>query len=134
MLPFRVLPRHHLSLWARKSNNFSSSSTSEYALHKQLLESLGLAEVNPGVFNGKWSKGGGELVHSINPATNNIIASVQTGSPKNLKDTLDLIREVKPMWKSVGLLYHTFSRSQRTSTPTMLSRCLLRKEEKLCAK
>ena len=82
---------------------FSSSSTkSEYSSHKKLLDSLDLLQVNPGVYHGTWSKGRGPLVHSINPATNNIIASVQTGSVEDLHDTLALIRDIKPMWKSVS--------------------------------
>jgi hypothetical protein len=52
---------------------------SEYSMHSSLFKELGLEEVNKGVYNGKWS-GEGPLVHSYNPATNQIIGSTRTVS------------------------------------------------------
>lgn len=76
------------------------SMKSEFSKHASLLNSLGLDKENNGVYNGEWS-GKGELVHSINPATNQIIASVRTGTPEELKKTLDKIEAIKPMWRDV---------------------------------
>ncbi|KAI8902719.1 Aldehyde/histidinol dehydrogenase [Globomyces pollinis-pini] len=79
----------------------SYSTASEYSKHSTLLKSLGLDEVNDGVFDGKWHAGKGELVHSINPATNKIIASVSTGSPEQLQKALDLMEEAKPAFRAM---------------------------------
>jgi hypothetical protein len=43
----------------------------------EIFPSLGLREVNSGVFNGKWS-GNGRLIESIDPSTNQVIAKIQT--------------------------------------------------------
>ncbi|KAJ3274848.1 Aldehyde dehydrogenase 7 member B4 [Terramyces sp. JEL0728] len=76
------------------------SLQSEYTRHAPLLSSLGLSKENMGVYNGEWS-GNGELVHSVNPATNQIIASVRTGTPQELQKSLDLIEKIKPMWRDM---------------------------------
>jgi aldehyde dehydrogenase family 7 protein A1 len=75
-----------------------STVKSEFAQHSKLLKRLGLDFENAGVFDGKWKIGKGELIHSINPATNQIIASVSTGSPIQLQETLDKMGKVKKMW------------------------------------
>ena len=70
-------------------------TTSEYAKHSKLLSSLGLESMNQGVFDGSWKEGKGELVHSINPATNNIIASVRQATPEQLQNTLKKMEKIK---------------------------------------
>ena len=78
-----------------------SSKVSEFSLHEKLLKDLGIAEENLGVFNGKWS--GGQLFHSVNPATNRIIASTRVGSPKDVQDTLLLMEKIKPQWRAMPM-------------------------------
>ena len=53
---------------------------SSYSQHADLLQRLGLSEVNDGVFNGTWSAGKGELIDSVNPATGEVIAQVTQAS------------------------------------------------------
>jgi hypothetical protein len=100
----------------RLIRQFASKSNSEFSKHATLLSSLGLGKENQGVYNGRWGKGRGPLVHSVNPATNQIIASTWTGNAQDLQDTLSEIEKVKPMWKSVGFVIYF--------------RCLLLSEEK----
>jgi aldehyde dehydrogenase family 7 member A1 len=75
------------------------STKSEYSKHSNLLSSLGLESENLGIFDGSWSVGKGEMVHSINPATNNIIASVRQATPEQLHSTLTKMERIKPMWR-----------------------------------
>ncbi|KAJ3182893.1 Alpha-aminoadipic semialdehyde dehydrogenase [Gaertneriomyces sp. JEL0708] len=72
----------------------------ESHLHKDLLKSLGMGVENEGVYYGRWG-GEGEMVYSINPATNKIIAGVKTGTPKDLNRALEAIEKVKPMWREM---------------------------------
>lgn len=76
------------------------STRSEFSQHKALLERLGLSQVNQGVFDGAWS-GDGELLHSRNPATGNVIASVHCAKPNDLKQILAKIEDAKPIWTEV---------------------------------
>ena len=78
----------------------ANPKSDEFSKHKELLNRLGLESENKGVFNGKWS-GNGPVVHSINPATNNIIASTRVGTPEDVQKTIQLIEKVKPMWREM---------------------------------
>ncbi|KAJ3225429.1 Alpha-aminoadipic semialdehyde dehydrogenase [Clydaea vesicula] len=75
--------------------------SSEVHLHENLFKKLDLStDLNLGVFNGKWG-GSGEVVHSVNPATNKIIGSVKTGTVQDLNETLAKMEKVKPIWRSI---------------------------------
>ncbi|KAI8930115.1 Aldehyde/histidinol dehydrogenase [Entophlyctis helioformis] len=76
----------------------AAAAGDEFSKHAALLRRLDLDSENKGVFNGTWS-GSGELVYSINPATNNVIAGTRVGTPADLQKTIDLIEKVKPMWR-----------------------------------
>lgn len=76
-----------------------TTASSEYHLHKNLLESLSLQAENLGVYNGKWG-GRGPVVYSVNPSTNKIIGGVKTGTVEDLNETLQEIEKVKPMWRA----------------------------------
>lgn len=78
-----------------------SSRASEFSIHEKLFKELGILEENLGVYNGKWS--GGHLVHSVNPATNRIIASTRVGSPKDVQETLLLMEKIKPQWRAMPM-------------------------------
>ena len=83
------------------SRHLSTSNIhSEYHLHRQLFLSLGLEYENPGVFNGAVG-GDGPLAYSFNPATNKIIGTVRTGTPKDVDETLRILKEIQPGWRSV---------------------------------
>ncbi|KAI8820506.1 Aldehyde/histidinol dehydrogenase [Fimicolochytrium jonesii] len=74
----------------------------EFTKHASILKSLGLGAENDGVFTGKWG-GSGPVVESINPATNKIIASVRTGTAKDLRAALEKIEKVKPAWRETPM-------------------------------
>lgn len=64
------------------------------------LAQLGLKAENPGVYNGKWF-GSGEVITSVNPATNEPIASVTTGSLKDYEETAAHAHEARLLWRNV---------------------------------
>ena len=76
------------------------SSTS--AIVKDFMKSLSLQIENviPGVFNGKWI-GSGKIIESVDPATNNLIAKVQTGSIDDFQETIKMMKEAKMIWREV---------------------------------
>ena len=47
---------------------------------QEILDSLGIAENNPGAFCGRWLDTGGPVIDSINPATGEVIASVRSAT------------------------------------------------------
>lgn len=49
------------------------------------LKNLGLSENNAGVYNGKFEAGKGPVFTSVNPATNEPIATVSTGTKEQLE-------------------------------------------------
>ena len=79
-----------------------STRVSEFSAHENLFKDLGIFEENLGVFNGKWS-GGNQLVHSVNPATNNILASIRVGTPKDVKESLGIMDQLKPRWRAMPM-------------------------------
>ena len=73
--------------------------SSEYSKHSKLLSRLGLSEINDGVYVGKWVQGQGPVVESVNPATNQVIASVRTASVSQVQLALDEIAKAKVEWR-----------------------------------
>ena len=65
------------------------------------LKNLGIAEVNHGVFNGQFVAGEGEVFTSINPATNEKIAQITTGSVKQLEQCIEAMDRAKPKFASL---------------------------------
>ena len=61
----------------KRRNFFASAKTLEY---KTLFKELGLSDHNPGVYDGKWQHGQGSTAISINPATNEILATTSNVS------------------------------------------------------
>ncbi|KAJ3483491.1 hypothetical protein NLI96_g6275 [Meripilus lineatus] len=54
----------------------------------------------PGVYDGSW-KGSGEILESVCPTTGEVLARVQSASPKELQDSLDKSREAYTYFRSV---------------------------------
>ncbi|KAI8912769.1 Aldehyde/histidinol dehydrogenase [Gorgonomyces haynaldii] len=79
---------------------FSKRLYSEFPKHQSLFNRLGLEFENNGVYNGKWS--GSQIVESVNPVTNQVIGKVRVGTPKDVQETLDIIEDIKPMWRERG--------------------------------
>lgn len=65
------------------------------------LASLGIKESNAGVFNGKFVEGEGEVFTSINPATNEKIATITTGSAKQLEVRTQ--KSARDKWNARGM-------------------------------
>ena len=76
---------------------------SQYAKHARFLQSLGIEEgVNDGVcIDGKWSKGSGEVVDSVNPAYNETITRVATAGLKDYERAIEATKSVEKMWAEV---------------------------------
>ena len=63
------------------------------------LKELGLQETNPGVYRaGQWVNGGGAEVVSVNPATNEPIASVQFGGAQDYEECVSSMEANKAKW------------------------------------
>lgn len=68
------------------------------------LKELGLERVNKGVYNGQWS-GNGEVIKSVDPATKEIIAEVQTGSVDDLESCLKISNDAYKQWRNLPAPY-----------------------------
>jgi len=68
------------------------------------LKELGLERVNKGVYNGQWS-GSGEIIKSIDPATKEVIAEVQTGSVQDLEKCLKTSEDAFKQWRNLPAPY-----------------------------
>jgi aldehyde dehydrogenase family 7 protein A1 len=72
------------------------------AFHKYpFLAALGLKESNPGVFNGAFVAGAGPVFTSLNPATNEPIATVTAGSVEQLETCVQAMEKAKPKFASL---------------------------------
>lgn len=75
-----------------------STSANQFTFEKyDFLKRLGLSVNNKGVYNGKWT-GNGETVVSVNPATDEPIATVTTATLQDYQDTMEAIEESRKMW------------------------------------
>lgn len=68
------------------------------------LKELGLERTNKGVYCGEWS-GSGEIVKSIDPATNEVIAEVQTGNVQDLEKCLKVADDAYKQWRNLPAPY-----------------------------
>ncbi|CRK91225.1 CLUMA_CG004907, isoform A [Clunio marinus] len=83
--------------------HFRAMSSSRYLIDNEnfsFLKQLGLERVNKGVYNGEW-KGNGEIVKSIDPATNEVIAEVQTGNIHDLEECLNTANDAFKQWRNI---------------------------------
>ena len=102
---------HLPSLFSYKSTQFSlfqsrymaTTSNSNLTYNNfPFLKDLGLKPNNSGVFNGKWL-GSGETFTSLNPATNEPIATVQGATVQEYEETIKAMDLAKSKF---GLLPH----------------------------
>eukprot|EP00055_Hartaetosiga_balthica_P002712 m.4989 g.4989 ORF g.4989 m.4989 type:complete len:536 (+) comp2320_c0_seq1:34-1641(+) len=62
---------------------------------KAILESNGLTDgVNPGVFNGEWVEGKGEIITSIDPGTGDVIGQLSMGTPEQMRESIARAKEL----------------------------------------
>lgn len=64
------------------------------------LKDLGLKTVNAGAYNGNWF-GNGPNVKSIDPATGNVIAEVQTGTVQDYEECVKTAVDAYKIWSNV---------------------------------
>jgi aldehyde dehydrogenase family 7 member A1 len=84
-------------------NNFRRMSSARYLIDDSnftFLKDLGLERVNKGVFNGEWISNG-EIIKSIDPATNEVIAEVQNGSVEDLESCLKVADDAYKHWRNL---------------------------------
>lgn len=76
-------------------------SSSTFTKYKDIFDTFGIERKgNPGVYNGKWC-GSGEIVKSINPVTNEVIAEVVTATPQELQETIAAAKQAYKTWRNV---------------------------------
>lgn len=89
------------------SFNYRAMSSGRYLVEDpnfSFLKDLGLQRVNKGVYNGEW-KGNGEIVKSIDPATKEVIAEVQTGNVQDLEECLKTADDAYKQWRNLPAPY-----------------------------
>ena len=65
---------------------------------RSVLESLGLAEENPGAFDGEW-RGHGEVLEKFSPIDGKLLARVRTASDEDYERTVVRAREAFEKWR-----------------------------------
>ncbi len=81
-----------------KINKFDANHSK--AAISEIFNKLQITDVNKGVYNGSWG-GKGEVVESVDPATNAPIAKIQTGTLEELQGTIDEMKKVKFVWRNI---------------------------------
>lgn len=76
-----------------------SSTYSKY----DFLNELGIDKTNKGCFNGEEWISSGEVVPSINPTTNEVIANVQHGTVNDYNTCIDNMNEAQAEWSSLPM-------------------------------
>ena len=87
--------------------NFRAMSSGKYLVENtdfSFLKDLGLQRINKGVYNGEWY-GNGEVIKSIDPATGEIIAEVQTGSVQDLENCINTSNDAFKQWRNLPAPY-----------------------------
>ena len=65
---------------------------------QSVLEKLGIADENPGVFCAEW-RGGGAKIDKISPIDGRRLASVRTASDEDYEKTIARAREAFLKWR-----------------------------------
>ncbi len=68
---------------------------------EQILERLGLRETNSGVFAGEWLTPGGAEIESINPATGEVLARIETASREDYEQVISRAEESFRVWRNL---------------------------------
>ena len=67
---------------------------------KQILDSLGIAESNPGAFCGRWLDTDGPVIDSVNPTTGEVIASVRSATADDYEQVAATADEAFREWRT----------------------------------
>ncbi|KAI8088747.1 Aldehyde/histidinol dehydrogenase [Halteromyces radiatus] len=90
-------------LLANTVNSTVRQYSSTWDQHSQVFEQLGLQKSgNLGVFDGEW-KGNGDVIPSINPVNNQVIAEVRQGTTQDLDVALDRVAEAQKIWQELPI-------------------------------
>lgn len=95
------------ALKVKTVSHFRAMSNARYLIDDAnfaFLKDLGLEKVNKGVYSGEWG-GRGETIKSIDPATNEIIAEVQTGSVQDLEECIKVSENAFKQWRNLPAPY-----------------------------
>ncbi|MEP7078979.1 MAG: aldehyde dehydrogenase family protein, partial [Chthoniobacterales bacterium] len=65
---------------------------------QKVLQTLGLAEENAGVFNGEWL-GSGAVIEKVSPIDGKLLARVRTASDDDYERTVTRAREAFAKWR-----------------------------------
>jgi aldehyde dehydrogenase family 7 member A1 len=79
---------------------FTSSRCVLRGLRLQFLADLGLAEENPGVYNGSWG-GSGALLTSVNPSTGRPIARIRQATVEEYESCVSAMVAAQETWQLV---------------------------------
>lgn len=92
--------------FARSVTHFRAMSTDQKPLtygNFPFLKNLGINESNSGVFNGTFVAGEGEVFTSVNPATNEPIARITTGSVRQFESCVEAMDKAKPKFSNIPI-------------------------------
>lgn len=95
------------SLKVKTVCHFRTMSSSRYLIDDanfSFLKDLGLEKINKGVYSGEWG-GRGETIKSIDPATNKVIAEVQTGNVQDLEECIKASEDAYKQWRNLPAPY-----------------------------
>lgn len=67
----------------------------------RILDRLGIRETNSGVFAGEWLSPSGREIESVNPATGEVIARVQTATREDYENVIARSQEEFKTWRSL---------------------------------
>ena len=91
---------------SRASRRYATQTRSLSASTASILTRLSLSpnptDITPGVYNGKMWGGRGELIQSTNPATGEVLGTVQQGSLQDVDETIAAAREAYKSWRHVA--------------------------------
>lgn len=90
------------SLFARSMSAAAASQQLTFSKYP-FLAKLGLQESNAGVFNGAFVQGKGVTFTSMNPATNEPIATISTGDKDQLESCVQAMDRAKPKFAGLPL-------------------------------
>ncbi|KAI9172899.1 hypothetical protein H9P43_007030 [Blastocladiella emersonii ATCC 22665] len=87
----------------RRGLHINVPKTQNTAVVSSILKDLGIdaKQPNAGVYDGEWHHGSGAVREAINPATNEVIASVAEGSAADYEAVMKKVEEAKLEWREI---------------------------------
>src|SRR3954453_2686168 len=79
-----------------KSSTTKKNSNSTAALFKR----LGIRDINPGVFNGKWT-GSGKVINSISPIDGKVLGKVKQATAEEYEESVQRAEKAFETWRNI---------------------------------